>query len=57
MGVLKPLGYLEEAKRMADHLERIHKKLYNRLEGYKPKSKLGGKNKKKIPGFSYRFRE
>jgi hypothetical protein len=43
---------------LADHLEALHKKLYDRLDGSKIKSKLLKKGKKSnIPGLSYYFKK
>lgn len=46
-----------KTKDMADHLEALHKKLYDRLEGHKVKSKLLKPGKSNIPGLGYYFKK
>lgn len=57
----KPLKKFQESgkpKDAADHLEKLHDKVYSRLQGFKVKARLG-KDKKKsaIPGFGYFFKK
>jgi hypothetical protein len=42
-------------KQLADDLERMTKRLYDRKQGKKPKSRLVDPKKTKIPGFSTWF--
>jgi hypothetical protein len=44
-------------KQLADSLEALEKRLYDRKQGKKPKSRLVDPKKTKIPGFSYWFRK
>lgn len=47
-----------DPKDAADHLEKLHDKVYSRLQGYKVKSRFGkDKTKSAIPGFGYYFRK
>lgn len=45
-------------KDAADHLEKLHDKVYSRLQGYKIKSRLNKKKTKSVvPGFGYYFKK
>jgi len=45
------------SKQLADSLEALHKRLYDRVVKGKPKAKLVNGKKTKIPGFAYHFRK
>jgi hypothetical protein len=57
VGRVDKLSRLSTASQLADDLERLQKKLHDRVFKGKPESRLVNKRKTKIPGFSTYFRK